>query len=119
MMLKEFVESRSSGDGLGMCLSLILDPVAMSLSALEIRNITRGMKKKKSGVDTKGSKGRKIRYAPHEKLVSFMVGIEDSSEKSWPESMQRQLFAGLFLDGDVVEGKVGGGVQGDALKIFA
>jgi hypothetical protein len=92
----------------------------MSLSALEIRNITRGMKKKKSGVDTKASKGRKIRYESHEKLVGFMTSIEDSSDKSWHENMQRELFAGLFLDGEIVgaSGSVSG-LEVESLKIFA
>jgi protein AATF/BFR2 len=89
----------------------------MSLSALEIRNITRGMKKKKSGIDTKASKGRKIRYQAHEKLVGFMTSIEDSSEMTWHDSMQRELFNALFSDGMVKNGSVEG-KEVDSLKIF-
>lgn len=69
----------------------------MSLSALEIRNITQGMKKKKrTGVDTKASKGRKIRYEKHEKLVGFMTVVNDTSEKSWHEEKRRELWRGFL-----------------------
>ena len=44
-------------------------------------------------VDTKASKGRKIRYTVHEKLVSFMAA-EDRS--TWSDGARRELFGSLF-----------------------
>ncbi|KAL3895564.1 MAG: hypothetical protein SGCHY_004625 [Lobulomycetales sp.] len=116
MLLKEFVESRQSADG--------LDPVAMSLSALQIRDLTRGIKKKRAGLDTKASKGRKIRYETHEKLVGFTAPVHNTSESSWHEEMRRELFSGLFADGAVCEprneaAKDEGRESARALKIFS
>lgn len=80
---------------------LILDdPIALSLKALEIRNISRGMRKKTKVVDTKASKGRKIRYETQEKLVGFMTGNDC---KTWHQEMIDELFSSLFADGAKIE----------------
>jgi protein AATF/BFR2 len=49
--------------------------------------------KAKKVVDTKASKGRKLRYTVHEKLVSFMAS-EDRG--SWGERQADELFGSLF-----------------------
>jgi len=49
--------------------------------------------KKKKVVDTKASKGRKIRYHVHEKIQNFMVPIEMGT---WHEEMTNELFKSLF-----------------------
>ncbi|KIV99327.1 uncharacterized protein PV09_08987 [Verruconis gallopava] len=49
--------------------------------------------KTKKVVDTKASKGRKLRYTVHEKLVSFMAP-EDRG--SWGERQAEELFSSLF-----------------------
>lgn len=66
---------------------------------------------KKNVVDTKASKGRKIRYTVHEKLQNFMAP-EDRS--TWSEEGRREFFGSLF--GQVVrEGPEAVGDQVDRL----
>ncbi|WBW72259.1 traub family protein involved in ribosome biogenesis [Schizosaccharomyces osmophilus] len=50
-------------------------------------------KQKKENVDTKASKGRKLRYHVHEKLQNFMVPVEVTS---WPEEHIDDLFNSLL-----------------------
>jgi protein AATF/BFR2 len=52
---------------------------------------TSGSRTKK--VDTKASKGRKVRYTVHEKLQDFMA-VEDRS--TWEDAARREFFASLF-----------------------
>ncbi len=81
-------------------------------------------------VDTKASKGRKIRYTVHEKLVNFMAP-EDRS--TWTDGARREFFGSLFggqggldrdADGDVDLEEEGRGVNGHggreegALRLF-
>jgi protein AATF/BFR2 len=49
--------------------------------------------KNRRGIDTKASKGRKLRYTTHEKLVSFMAP-EDRT--TWSEAARREFFGSLF-----------------------
>ena len=53
----------------------------------------RGKHMVKKVVDTKASKGRKMRYQVHEKLVSFMAA-EDQGR--WGQRQREELFAGLL-----------------------
>ncbi|KAG9120400.1 rRNA-processing protein bfr2 [Ceratobasidium sp. 392] len=58
------------------------------------------LKKAKKIVDTKASKGRKLRYEIHEKLQNFMVPVPTGT---WHEEQIDELFANLFgrgLSGD-------------------
>lgn len=52
---------------------------------------TSGSRAKK--VDTKASKGRKVRYTVHEKLQDFMA-VEDRG--TWEDAARREFFASLF-----------------------
>lgn len=54
--------------------------------------------KRKKTVDTKASKGRKLRYQVHEKLQNFMVPIP-VSHGAWHEEQVDELFASLFSSG--------------------
>ncbi|KAG6335802.1 hypothetical protein ID866_3280 [Astraeus odoratus] len=54
-------------------------------------------KKEKKRVDTKASKGRKLRYHVHEKLMNFMVPIP--AHNSWHEEQIDELFASLLGKG--------------------
>ncbi|THG97180.1 hypothetical protein EW026_g4771 [Hermanssonia centrifuga] len=54
--------------------------------------------KRKKTVDTKASKGRKLRYEVHEKLQNFMVPIP-SSRGAWHEEQIDELFASLLGTG--------------------
>ncbi len=52
---------------------------------------TRGSKHK--NVDTKASKGRKVRYTVHEKLQNFAV---EEERGTWEENARREFFGSLF-----------------------
>jgi protein AATF/BFR2 len=103
-----------------------------SLSALNINfpmepwQAAREAKTKKA-VDTKASKGRKLKYTVHEKLQNFMAP-EDRT--SWGERQCDELFGSLFgrrvglgeLDEDDVDGDEAGEVEDaglEALRLFA
>ena len=50
-------------------------------------------KRHRPNVDTKASKGRKMRYTVHEKLRDFMVRDDRST---WGEKQVTELFGGLL-----------------------
>ena len=83
-LLKELIERRSgvvpgaAGEGA---------TAAMMLSGLQ------GGKKKKANVDTRASKGRKLRYEVNEKIVNFMPPIRDRVK--WGEEQIERLFRQL------------------------
>ena len=58
---------------------------------LQIQKLRSRLKKK---VDTRASKGRKVRYDVHTKLVSFMAPVPESNRM--PDSARKELFASLF-----------------------
>lgn len=96
----------------------------------------RAAKTKRLDIDTKASKGRKLRYMVHEKLQNFMAP-EDRT--NWSDRQCDELFGNLFgmgvglgesiggadggddddlmADGDGDDGGVGAGVEG--LRLFA
>ena len=82
--------------------------------------------KVKKQVDTKASKGRKMRYTVHEKLQNFMA---PDDRGTWGERRREELFASLLgrkvlLDEDRVSGgeetdmDVDGGEGARALRLF-
>ncbi|GAO46944.1 TRAUB-domain-containing protein [Saitoella complicata NRRL Y-17804] len=77
-MLKELIDRRmlDSGNGTGTQWAAIKQP-----------------KQKKANVDTKASKGRKLRYHVHEKLQSFMAPIPTAQ---WHDEQIDELFASLL-----------------------
>ncbi|KAH0836571.1 apoptosis-antagonizing transcription factor [Lanmaoa asiatica] len=54
-------------------------------------------KRAKKKVDTRASKGRKLRYEVHEKIQNFMVPV--STQGSWHEEQVDELFASLLGKG--------------------
>jgi len=66
------------------------DPVALTRQWLATQQLRQ--KKKKKNVDTKASKGRKVRYHVHPKLVNFMVPIP---KFGWTEEMTNELFSSI------------------------
>lgn len=50
-------------------------------------------KQHRKGVDTKASKGRKVRYTVHEKLQSFAA---EEERGTWTDSARREFFGSLF-----------------------
>ncbi|XP_029467573.1 protein AATF isoform X2 [Rhinatrema bivittatum] len=75
------------------------DQVAMGRQWLAIQKLRRKMKKK---VDTKASKGRKVRYHVHSKLVSFMAPIDHSTMNN---DARLELYQSLFGRTKCLEGE--------------
>ena len=67
------------------------DPEAMGRQWAELQKLK--IKTKKKSVDTKASKGRKIRYDVHSKLLGFMAPV---SLDSLSDGRQDELFKSLF-----------------------
>lgn len=103
-LLRELVEQRM-GDSAS----------TASLPATEgTKTLLPGMKDRslrvKKNVDTKASKGRKMRYTVHEKLQNFMAP-EDRG--SWGERQREELFGGLLgRKVEMREGEDGDGEDG-------
>ncbi|CAH2221326.1 AATF isoform X2 [Pelobates cultripes] len=82
-LLRELIERKTSS----------MDPndqVAMGRQWLTIQKLRSKIKKK---VDTKASKGRKVRYHVHSKLVSFMAPIDHSTMN---DDARTELYQSLF-----------------------
>ncbi|KAG8184904.1 hypothetical protein JTE90_017759 [Oedothorax gibbosus] len=80
-ILKDVIESKSFG----------IDP-AVVRKQMEIQKIRNKMKRK---VDTKASKGRKLRYDVHPKLVNFMAPVQISTiADEARDSFLKHLFGG-------------------------
>ncbi|KAF7185136.1 Protein BFR2 [Pseudocercospora fuligena] len=79
LLLKELLEQKSA------------DSVAVS--NIDVGFQMRRENKTKRNVDTKASKGRKLRYTVHDKLQNFMAP-EDRS--TWGERQSDELFGSLF-----------------------
>ncbi|KAJ4442038.1 hypothetical protein ANN_11904 [Periplaneta americana] len=80
-LLREVIERKSSD---------VTDPVQLGRKWLELQKLRSKMKRK---VDTRATKGRKIRYVVHPKLVNFMAPV---SQNTWNEEAKTELFGSLF-----------------------
>ncbi|KAG0345373.1 hypothetical protein BG004_003764 [Podila humilis] len=89
-LLRELIESRMVDND---------DPTAMGMRWAALRQT----KQTKKQVDTKGSKGRRLRYHVHEKLQSFMAPIPSGT---WHEEMVEELYSSLL-------GRRGGSLDDD------
>ncbi|EDX04000.1 protein Aatf [Drosophila simulans] len=58
---------------------------------VELQKLRQKMKKK---VDTRASKGRKLRYVVHNKLINFMAPNESSD---WTDASKSELYKSLFV----------------------
>ncbi|BGP17846.1 rRNA-processing protein bfr2 [Rhodosporidiobolus nylandii] len=95
-VLRDVVESR------------MLDLDDATLTSLRTASAyARGGKKQKKVVDTRASKGRKIRYHVHEKAQNWMIPVEAGH---WHDEQIDELFASLlgrsFPQGSSADGKV-------------
>ncbi|KAG9304948.1 hypothetical protein G9A89_003117 [Geosiphon pyriformis] len=79
-LLRELIESRMVDTD---------DPIALGIRWAALKQT----KQKKKKVDTKASKGRRLRYHVHEKLQNFMVPIPSGT---WHEDMIDELYASLL-----------------------
>lgn len=80
-LLRELIEVKSAG---------ITDPVQLGRQWIQLQNLRSKMKRK---IDTKATKGRKIRYTVHTKLVNFMAPID---ENTWTDEAKNELYSSLF-----------------------
>lgn len=80
-LLRELIEHKSAD---------VSDPIQLSRQWIALQQLRSKMKRR---IDTRATKGRRIRYAVHTKLVNFMAP-EKSSECS--DDMKNELFASLF-----------------------
>ncbi|CAH2089311.1 unnamed protein product [Euphydryas editha] len=80
-LLRELIECKSAD---------ITDPIQLSRQWIALQQLRSKMKRK---VDTKATKGRKIKYVVHNKLVSYMA-----PEKSlkWNDESCNELYSSLF-----------------------
>ncbi|XP_041861555.1 protein AATF [Melanotaenia boesemani] len=82
-LLRELIERKTSAADPN-------DQVAMGRQWLAIQKLRSKIKKK---VDTKASKGRKVRFHIHSKLLNFMAPVDHSSMS---EEARSELYRGLF-----------------------
>ncbi|XP_056314590.1 protein AATF isoform X4 [Danio aesculapii] len=87
-LLRELIERKTSATDPN-------DQVAMGKQWLAIQKLRSKIKKK---VDTKASKGRKIRFHVHSKLMNFMAPMDNSSMS---DDARSELFRSLFANGPV------------------
>lgn len=80
-LLRELIERKTSS---------VNDPIQLSHHWLELQKLRTKLKR---NVDTKASKGRKIRYDVHSKLVNFMAPHDTCGMSS---AAVKELFGSLF-----------------------
>lgn len=81
-LLRELIEFKSSD---------ITDPIQLSKQWIQLQNMRSKMKRK---IDTRATKGRRVRYNVHTKLVNFMapIGVSDN----WSDLAKNELYNSLF-----------------------
>jgi protein AATF/BFR2 len=80
-LLRELIDRKSSS---------ITDPVELARKSIELQKLK---SKNKKQVDTKASKGRKIRFDVHKPMINFMAPIYKCTV---PEQTRNELFCSLF-----------------------
>ena len=92
LLLRDFVDRRMA-DPAASSHSLTTAPTAPSSSITSMPDLKGIKRMRRANVDTKASKGRKMRYTVHEKLRDFMVH-EDRG--TWGERRVEELFGSLL-----------------------
>mmetsp|Transcript_10445 Transcript_10445/g.27365 ORF Transcript_10445/g.27365 Transcript_10445/m.27365 type:complete len:83 (-) Transcript_10445:47-295(-) len=69
-----------------------VEDVTGMISSSELRQLQTQQRKRRKVVDRKASKGRKIRYEVHDKLVNFMT----PHFEKYDEERAKRIFATLF-----------------------
>ncbi|XP_041466848.1 protein AATF-like, partial [Lytechinus variegatus] len=80
-LLRELIERRTSST---------TDPIQLTRQWLQVQKLRTKVKRQ---VDTKASKGRKVRYDVHQKLVSFMAPVDTSTML---QEARMELFKSIF-----------------------
>lgn len=81
-LLRELIEYKSAD---------ITDPIQLSKQWIQLQNMRSKMKRK---IDTRATKGRRIRYNVHQKLVNFMAPI--TVFDTWTDHAKNELYSSLF-----------------------
>lgn len=81
-ILRDLIEYKSAG---------VTDPIQLSKQWIQLQNMRRKMKRK---IDTRATKGRRVRYDVHNKLVNFMAPI--AVYDKWTDSAKNELYNSLF-----------------------
>lgn len=81
-LLRDLIEYKSSD---------VTDPIQLSKQWIQLQNMRRKMKRK---IDTRATKGRRVRYNVHNKLVNFMAPI--TVYDTWTDLAKNELYNSLF-----------------------
>ncbi|XP_060523419.1 protein AATF isoform X2 [Cylas formicarius] len=81
-LLRELIEVKAAD---------ITDPIQLGRQWTHLQNLRSKVKRK---IDTRATKGRKIRYTVHTKLVNFMAPVDNSI--SWTDEAKTELYNSLF-----------------------
>lgn len=101
-LLKELIDGRMTDSN---------DPVVLAMRYAQLKQLQK--KKSNKNVDTKASKGRKIRYEVQEKIQNFMA---PEPRGTWHDDMTQELFASLFGKKDIEQPEMP--VLDDGFKIL-
>ncbi|XP_020277721.1 protein AATF-like [Pseudomyrmex gracilis] len=81
-LLRDLIEYKSSD---------MTDPIMLSKQWIHLQNMRRRLKRK---IDTRATKGRRVRYNVHNKLVNFMAPI--TIYDTWTDNAKNELYNSLF-----------------------
>ncbi|XP_035730521.1 protein AATF-like [Vespa mandarinia] len=81
-LLRDLIEYKSSD---------ITDPIQLSKQWIKLQNMRSKMKRK---IDTRATKGRRVRYNVHNKLVNYMAPI--TVYDTWSDIAKNELYNSLF-----------------------
>lgn len=81
-LLRDLIEYKSSD---------VTDPIQLSKQWIQLQNMRRKMKRK---IDTRATKGRRVRYNVHNKLINFMAPI--TVYDTWTDIAKNELYNSLF-----------------------
>ncbi|KAK2581039.1 hypothetical protein KPH14_006086 [Odynerus spinipes] len=81
-LLRDLIEYKSSD---------ITDPIQLSKQWIQLQSIRSKMKRK---IDTRATKGRRVRYNVHNKLVNYMAPI--TVNDTWTDVAKTELYSSLF-----------------------
>lgn len=81
-LLRDLIEYKSSN---------VTDPIQLSKQWIQLQNMRKKMKRK---IDTRATKGRRVRYNVHNKLVNFMAPI--MVYDTWTDNAKNELYNSLF-----------------------
>lgn len=111
-LLRDLITSRSATSSVANNLSGALLPHKLHPS---------GNRENKKIIDTKASKGRKIRYTVHEKLQNFMAAEGDTGRDTamWTERGKNEFFGSLFGQDRALAEDLSAGEEGDEAEVKA